>query len=49
MIGGELSIACNNDLKHYIKCFFDFYQRFKGADELKDIVDKIVKKVKYIK
>lgn len=44
MMGDELSIACNNDLKHYIKCFFDFYLRFKSADEMKDIVDKIILK-----
>ena len=37
----ELSRACNIDLKLFTKCFFDFYQRFKGRDEIADIVSKI--------
>jgi hypothetical protein len=48
MVGEELSTACNNDLKLYIKCFFDYYQRYKDADELKDTVDKIIKNVRNI-
>lgn len=37
----ELSRACNNDLKLFTKCFFDFYQRFKNRDEISDLVAKI--------
>lgn len=47
MLGEELSIACNKDLKLYAKCFFDFYQRFKNFDELTDIVNKINSMVRY--
>jgi hypothetical protein len=38
----DLSRSCNIDLKIFTKCFFDFYQRFKHADEISDIVSKIV-------
>lgn len=41
MVDQELSNACNNDLKLYTKCFFDFFQKFKHLDELTDIVNKI--------
>ncbi|CDW72551.1 inositol-triphosphate receptor [Stylonychia lemnae] len=37
----ELSVACSSDLKLYAKCFFDFCQRYKSTDEIKDIVNKI--------
>ncbi len=38
----DLSRACNIDLKIFSKCFYDFFHRYKHADEISDIVFKIV-------
>ena len=46
MVDEELSLACNNDIKLYTKCFLDFYIRYKEADELMDTVEKIIRKVR---
>ncbi len=44
----DLSLACNNDLKHYIKCFFDFYyKQFMTEDEVVDMVKRINVRVSY--
>ena len=36
-----MSVAYNRDLKHYIKCFIQYYETKKAEDELNDLAEKI--------
>mmetsp|Transcript_20996 Transcript_20996/g.20130 ORF Transcript_20996/g.20130 Transcript_20996/m.20130 type:complete len:131 (-) Transcript_20996:126-518(-) len=45
MVDEELSTACNNDMKHYIKCFFDFYyKKYQREDEIMDLIQRLKKR-----
>ena len=43
MEGRALSIACRNDLQHFIKCYMEFMRKYSDADELNDLACKVMR------